>query len=319
MSKWLVTGGAGFIGSNIVDELVRRGEEAIVLDNFASGKRKNLAESIDKIKLVEGDIRDKDLLESILPGTDFILHQAALRSVPKSIDNPLEYDEVNVHGTLNLLLQAKKAGVKRVVFASSSSVYGEADSFPQKETDPPLLISPYAANKLSGEYYCRIMSKVYGLETVALRYFNVFGPRQSLDDEYAVVVPKFIHSCLNNEAIPIHGDGEQSRDFTFVANIVEANILAATAKLTPEHTPGVCSGVFNIACGKEQSILLLAKTLKNLTGADSVIEHQDSRTGDVRRTLADISKAKKLLGYRPIIGFEEGLKKTVSYFRGIMR
>jgi len=310
--KWLVTGGAGFIGSNIVDQLIQRKEEVMVLDNFTSGKKENLAASIDKINLVEGDIRDESLLQDILPGVDFILHQAALRSVPKSIDNPLEYDEVNVHGTLNLLLQAKKAGVKRVVFASSSSVYGEAESFPQKETDHLLLISPYAANKLAGEYYCRVMSKVYGLETVALRYFNVFGPRQSLDDEYAVVVPKFINSCLNNEAIPVHGDGKQSRDFTFVANIVNANILAAT-------TPGVCSGVFNIACGKKQSILLLAETLKKLTKSDAEIVHQPARAGDVRRTLADISKAKKLLGYKPIVGFEEGLEKTINYFKASLR
>lgn len=308
MSRWLVTGGAGFIGSNIVDELVRLGEEAVVLDNFVSGKKENLSDSASRIKLIEGDLRrDKDLEES-LEGVDYVLHQAALRSVPKSIDNPLEYDEVNVGGTLRLLLEAKDAGVKRVVFASSSSVYGEAVGFPQKELDYPRLISPYAATKLSGEYYCRVFSKAYDLETVSLRYFNVFGPRQGLDDEYAVVVPKFIISCLKNEPLPIHGDGKQSRDFTYVDNVVQANIQAATA-------PGVSGEVFNIACGREQSILQLAREVKKITASDSEEKHQPPRAGDVRRTLSDIGKAKKMMGYQPTIGFREGLEKTVKYFK----
>lgn len=308
MSLYLVTGGAGFIGSNIVDALVKKGQGVRVIDNFSSGKRENLAAVLEKIELLEGDIRDFSFLKKAAKGVDYILHQAALRSVPKSIDDPASFNEVNVGGTLNLLLAARESKVKRLVFASSSSVYGNSPSFPEKETQIPLPISPYAASKLAGEHYCRVFSQVYGLETVSLRYFNVFGARQSLENQYAVVVPKFIISMLNNEAPPIHGSGRQSRDFTYIDNVVEANILAAAS-------PGVSGEVFNIACGRDYSILELAQFLNKIMGKKIKPEFNPSRQGDVPRTLADISKAGKLLKLEIKVNFEEGLKKTVEWFQ----
>lgn len=307
MSSYLVTGGAGFIGSNIVEALVKRGEQVKVLDNFVSGKRENLNPFLDKIELIEGDIRDLELLKKITKGVDYILHQAALRSVPKSVANPVPYNEVNVGGTLNVLLAAKEAGVKRVVFASSSSIYGDTEVFPEKESFLPLPISPYAASKLAGEHYCHVFSKVYGLETVSLRYFNVFGPRQSLESQYAVVVPKFIVSILNNESPPVHGDGKQSRDFTYIDNVVEANILAAC-------TSGVSGEVFNIACGKDYTVLDLVGQLNRIIGKDLKPKFTPPRPGDVPRTLADISKVQRLLKLEIKVNFEQGLQKSVDWF-----
>ena len=230
MSSFLVTGGAGFIGSHIVEELVREGQNVRILDNFSSGKKENLQGLRGKIELIKADIRSKESCLKACRGVDFVLHQAALRSVPKSMGNPKEYNEVNIGGTLNMLEAAKKNKVKRFVFASSSSVYGDALSFPEKESFIPQPISPYALTKLTGEYYCKIFSFHYGLPAISLRYFNVFGPRQSLDDEYAVVVPKFINCMLKNECPPVYGSGKQSRDFTVVTNVVNANILAARVK-----------------------------------------------------------------------------------------
>ena len=308
MNTYLVTGGAGFIGSNIVDTLVKRGEKVKVVDNFVSGKRGNLSSVLDKIELIEGDIRDLPLLKKITEGVDYILHQAALRSVPKSVSDPISYNEVNVGGTLNVLLAAHRAKVKRVVFASSSSIYGETEIFPEKETHLALPVSPYAASKISGEHYCHVFSKIYGLETVSLRYFNVFGPRQSLESQYAVVVPKFIISILNDESPPVHGDGKQSRDFTYIDNVVEANIFAAGAA-------NVSGEAFNIACGKDYTVLALVEHLNKIMGKNLEPKFTPSRPGDVPRTLADISKAKELLKLEIKVNFEQGLKKSVDWFK----
>jgi nucleoside-diphosphate-sugar epimerase len=308
MSNFLVTGGAGFIGSHIVEELVRRGETVCVLDNFSSGRKENLKDSNGKIELVKADIRSKEACFKACRGVDFVLHQAALRSVPKSMNNPKEYNEVNIGGTLNMLDAAKKNKVKRFVFASSSSVYGDVSIFPQKESFVPRPISPYALTKLSGEYYCNIFSHHYGLPTVSLRYFNVFGPRQSLDEEYAVVVPKFIDSMLRNEPFFIYGTGKQSRDFTFVANVVNANLLAARIK-SPK------SGVFNIASGKDYTVLELIAILNRIMGKNIKPAYLNKRPGDIFRTFADLSKAKRVLGFRPKFDLTQGLKITLDYWR----
>lgn len=305
--KFLVTGGAGFIGSHIADALVKNGDRVTVLDDFSSGRRENLKDIIEKIELVKGDIRDKGLVPNIMKGVDYVIHQAALRSVPKSLGNPELYNDVNINGTLNILIRAKECGVKRVVFASSSSIYGERDDLPEKEDLYPLLISPYALTKLAGEYYCRIFSEIYGLETVSLRYFNVFGPRQSLENQYAVVIPKFITCMLKDENPPVHGDGKQTRDFTYIENVVQANIKAAIA-------PGVKCEVLNIARGKGYSVLDIVKYINKLLKKDIKPAFTPPRPGDVKHTLADITKAKKTIGFDPKIGFEEGLERTIRYF-----
>ena len=308
MSKFLVTGGAGFIGSHIAGALVRDGNKVVVLDDFSSGRRENLSEIMSKIELIEGDIRDKKAVAKAVSGVDYVLHQAALRSVPKSMLDPQAYNDVNITGILNILQVAKEAKVKRVVFASSSSIYGETDKLPQKEDAQPLLISPYALSKLAGEYYCRIFSLMFGIEVVSLRYFNVFGPRQSLENEYAVVIPKFITCILKDEQPPIHGDGKQTRDFTYVENVVQANLKAVTAK-------GAVAEVFNVACGKAYSVLDIVTYVNKILKKSIKPKLGPIRPGDVKDTLADISKAKRILGFDPKIGFEEGLQKTVDYFR----
>ncbi|MDP2911568.1 MAG: SDR family oxidoreductase [Candidatus Omnitrophota bacterium] len=305
--KFLVTGGAGFIGSHIVDALVGNGDKVTVLDDFSSGRMENLESVINRIELVKGDIRDKDLVKKAVEGADYILHQAALRSVPKSLANPEFYNDVNINGTLNILTAARDAKVKRVVTASSSSIYGEIEKFPQREDFLPQLISPYGLTKLAGEYYSRIFSRIYGLETVNLRYFNVFGPRQSLENEYAVVIPKFIACILADVKPPIHGDGKQTRDFTYVANVVQANIKSAV-------TPGIKCEIFNIACGKAYSVLDIIKYVNKILGKNILPEFGPIRAGDAKHTLADISRAKKLIGFKPEVGFEDGLKKTIEYF-----
>lgn len=310
MATYLVTGGAGFIGSSIVSELIRRRESVKVLDNFHSGKRENLEDVIKKIELIEGDIRDLDFLKDAAKGCDYVIHQAALRSVPKSMKDPVSYDEVNVRGTLNVLIASSEAKVKRVIFASSSSLYGDSEQLPQSESQIPHPVSPYAASKLAGEHYCRVFSKAYGLETVALRYFNVFGPRQSLESEYAVVIPKFITCMLKDEQPPIHGDGTQSRDFTYIDNVVEANLIAATRK-------GIGGEVFNVALGKAYNLLDLVKTLNEIMNKDIKPKFTPPRPGDVKHTLSDVTKMKKILGLEPKVDFVLGLRKTVEYFRSI--
>lgn len=308
--RFLVTGGAGFIGSHITERLLKDGHFARVLDNFYSGKESNLSFAhglgSDKFELIRGDIRDKDACDKAVRGVDAILHQAALRSVPKSMVDPASYNDVNINGTLCLLQAAAKNSVTRLVMASSSSVYGDTSVFPQQEAHYPLLISPYALSKLAGEYYCRIFSAHFGVETACLRYFNVFGPRQALDDEYAVVIPKFIHCIRHDEQPPIFGNGAQSRDFTYIDNVVAANILAAT-------TPGIKHDVFNVANGKDNTVLQLVETLNKIIGKSIQPKFLPVRAGDVFRTLADISKIKAALKFEPKIGFEEGLRITVSW------
>ncbi|MDD5661515.1 MAG: SDR family oxidoreductase [Candidatus Omnitrophica bacterium] len=316
--RYLVTGGAGFIGSHIAERLLKEGNFVRVLDNFSTGKKENLGfighspSTIDRsnFELITGDIRDKTACDKSCVGIDYILHQAALRSVPKSMVDPESYNDVNISGTLNLLQSAVKNKIKRFVFASSSSVYGDTDQFPEREDAFPLLISPYALSKLANEYYCRIFTNAYGLETVGLRYFNVFGPRQALDDEYAVVIPKFIHCILHGEQPPIFGNGRQSRDFTYIDNVVEANILAATKD-------GIKHDVFNVANGKDNTILELVEILNKIIGKDILPKLLPARVGDVFKTLADISRIKEKLGFMPKKSFEEGLQDTVSYFRSI--
>lgn len=308
MANYLVTGGAGFIGSNIVIRLVKMGEKVRVIDNFCEGKRENLEEVENEIELIEGDIRDRKILSDCMKGIDYVLHQAALRSVPRSVDDPLSTNEVNITGTLNVLLAAKEANVKRVVFASSSSVYGDTEKFPQSEDDIPSPVSPYAASKIAGEYYCKIFSKIYNLETVSLRYFNVFGPKQDPASEYAAVIPRFILSALQDKELEIHGDGLQSRDFTYVDNVVEANILAAT-------TPGISGEVFNIACGNSYSIIDIKNTIEKILNKNLRYYHTPPRKGDVRKTHADITKSKKMLGLKQKIDFKEGLERTIEFFK----
>lgn len=310
--RYLVTGGAGFIGSNIAECLLKDGHFVRVLDNFSSGKEENLNFTHElkdprTYELIKGDIRDKSTCDQACKGIDYVLHQAALRSVPKSLEIPHEFNAVNIDGTLNLLKASLENKVKRFVFASSSSIYGEAVSFPQQEGDLPRLISPYALTKLAGEYYCRVFSQNYGLETVSLRYFNVFGPRQALDDEYAVVIPKFINCILNDQSPPVHGTGKQSRDFTYINNVVEANILAATKA-------GIKCEVFNVACGKDQSVLELVNFINKITGKSIKPIFTPPRQGDVFRTLANISQIKHKLGFKPKIDFALGLRKTVEWF-----
>ena len=312
MAKYLVTGGAGFIGSHIVERLLKEGHFARVLDNFSSGKEENLVFTKglgkDKFELIRADIRDKAACDSACAGVDYVLHQAALRSVPKSMEDPESYNDVNINGTLFLLQAASKHKVKRLAMASSSSVYGDTDKFPEEESAYPLLISPYALSKLAGEYYCRIFSEFFNLETVCLRYFNVFGPRQALDDEYAVVIPKFIHCIINDQPPPIFGTGKQSRDFTYIDNVVQANILAAT-------TPGIKHEVFNVANGKDNTVLELVDALNKIIGKNIEPKFLPVRAGDVFRTLADVSKIKAKLGYEPKVDFKQGLRRTVDWFK----
>jgi nucleoside-diphosphate-sugar epimerase len=308
MSRFLVTGGAGFIGSHIVEELVSGRHFVRVLDNFSSGKKGNLKKVCGRIDLMTADIRSAQICIKAAKGMDFILHQAALRSVPKSLKTPKEYNEVNIQGTLNILEAAVKNKVKALVFASSSSIYGEAKSFPEKESFLPAPISPYALTKLAGEYYCKMFNYHYGLPTVSLRYFNVFGPRQSVDDEYAVVIPKFISCMLKNERPPIYGSGRQSRDFTYIQNVVKANITAAGKR-------NLRGEVFNVASGRDYSILQLVGILNRLLGKDIKPVFLKKRPGDVYRTLADLSGVRKALGFKPAIDFIEGLKLTIEYFK----
>lgn len=307
MALNLVTGGAGFIGSHIVEELIRRKEKVRVIDDFSSGKRENLAKVINKIDLVKGDIRDEKALRKALKGVKYVYHEAALRSVPRSIEDPISTNDVNVSGMLLLLEMSRKFGVKRLVFASSSSLYGNSPELPKKETQLPAPISPYAASKIMGEYYCSIYSRIFGLETVSLRYFNVFGPRQDPMSEYAAVIPKFIITVLEDKPLEIHGDGLQSRDFSYIDNVVSANLLAMKAKK-------VSGSAFNVACGEKYTILDIGKTIGEITGKKIRYKHYPARAGDVRHTLADISRTKKYLGYKTLVNFKEGMRRTVEYF-----
>ncbi|MGB9877834.1 MAG: SDR family oxidoreductase [bacterium] len=308
MLSFLVTGGAGFIGSNIVERLLQEGHKVRVLDNFSTGRRENLFHLLDKIELIEGDIRDLDACRKAVEGVDFVLHQAALPSVQRSIEDPLTTFQVNALGTLNILIASKERGVKRLVYASSSSVYGDNPELPKREDMQPLPLSPYAVSKLAGENLCRAFYKSYGLSVVSLRYFNVFGPRQDPKSPYSAVIPRFLTALLNGKSPIIYGDGEQTRDFTYVENVVEANILAVFKE-------GIDGEVFNIACGKGTSVNQLFRLLRELIGANDVEPtYAPPRVGEVRHSTADISKARVKLGYLPMIGIREGLMKTILCF-----
>jgi len=303
----IVTGGAGFIGSNLARALLARGHSAAIVDDFSTGRRENLSGIARDVEVFEGDVRDEALLARSFKGAQVVFHQAALPSVARSVKAPFESHDVNASGTLNVLLAARKAGVRRVVYASSSSAYGDTPTLPKVETMAPAPLSPYAVSKLAGEYYCRIFPALYGLGTVALRYFNVFGTHQDPKSHYAAVVPLFVTSVLSGRTVHIDGDGSQSRDFTFIENVVEANILAATAE-------GVEGEVFNVGFGKAHSVNELFETICGITGKTAPVEHSPSRPGDVKHSLADISKARKLLGYNPKFDLHAGLVKTIEYF-----
>jgi len=306
--KYLITGGAGFIGSNLAAELLKRGHQVRVLDNFSTGNRENLQTLDGSVEIIEGDLRSYHIVRAAVEGMDFILHQGALPSVPRSIADPVTTNEVNVTGTLNILHAALDAGVKRVVFASSSSIYGDSPTLPKKEEMTPNPLSPYAVSKLAGEKYCQVFARIYGLHTVALRYFNVFGPRQNPDSQYSAVIPKFIKAMLNGQSPTIYGDGEQSRDFTYIANVVEANILATEV----DCPPGV---VMNCAAHQRITLNQLVEILNKILNTDIRPQYTDPRPGDVKHSFADINKIKENLGYEPQILFEEGLLRTVEWFR----
>jgi nucleoside-diphosphate-sugar epimerase len=322
MAFYLVTGGAGFIGSNLVKELLERGEQVRVLDNFSTGKKENLIfasrSGVSRFELIEGDICDLETCRKTCKGVEYVLHHAALGSVFRSIDNPIETQEVNVKGTLNLLVASREAKVKRFIYASSSSIYGDVSSssdeiVPKHEGMNPWPKSPYAISKLASEYYAQVFYHLYGLETVILRYFNVFGERQDPNSIYSAVIPRFIKSLLKGQAPTIYGDGEQSRDFTYVGNVVQANLKACTAPA------GVAGEVMNIACGKRVSINQLYRKLSQIIGRDYPPLYTQPRPGEVRHSLADITKAKGLLGYQPEDDLESGLLKTVTWFKSFLQ
>jgi UDP-glucose 4-epimerase len=306
--KYLVTGGAGFIGSHIVEELLKRGKSVRVLDNFATGRRENLREFANDIELVEGDIRSLSTVYRAADGIDYVIHQAALPSVPRSIADPVTTNEVNITGTLNVLIAARDRGVKRVVFASSSSVYGNDPRLPKHEDMRPRPMSPYAISKLSGEVYCSVFTQLYKMETAILRYFNIFGPRQDPTSQYSAVIPKFLNLMVQDQRPTVFGDGQQSRDFTYVGNIVQANLNACTVESLPEEC------VFNCACGDRISVQELIAQLNQNLGKTIEPIFADPRPGDVRNSFADVSRAVNFLQYKPAIQFKEGLQKTVQWF-----
>lgn len=308
--KYLVTGGAGFIGSNIVSELLKQGQQVVVLDNFATGKRENILPLMknENLTMIEGDLRSFHIVRSAVKGVDYILHQGALPSVPRSINDPITSNDVNILGMLNILEAAKEFGVKRVITASSSSIYGNSETLPKVESMPVNPLSPYALTKYAQERYCQIFSQIYGLETVALRYFNVFGPNQDPTSQYSAVIPKFIKLIMADKEPVIYGDGSQSRDFTFVENNVWANIQACTA-------PKAAGQVINIACGERYTLIDLVNMINEILGKHIEPKFEKDRAGDVKHSLAGIDKAKDLLGYEVKVDFREGLKRTVEYFQ----
>ncbi len=305
----LVTGGAGFIGSNLVDGLLSKGYRVRVLDNLSTGKKENLARALSKIDFIKGDLRNDKDVRKALRGVRYVFHMGAISNVPQSVDQPLVTHEVNVTGTLRLLKASREAGVKRFVYTSSSSVYGETKKFPSNEEDLPRPESPYAASKIMGEYYCRNFSKLYGLETVALRYFNVYGPRQNPKSRYACVIPIFLKHLLDGVPPEVHWDGKQSRDFVHVDDVVSANLLAM-------KKPGVSGEAFNIGSHSEARVIDCLVEVQKILGLKKVkIVHTPKREGDIRRTFADVTKARRLLGFRPGVPFKEGLRRTVYWFQ----
>ena len=310
MARYLVTGGAGFIGSHVVDALLAQDHQVRVLDDLSTGRLENLNGVRHHIEFIQADIRDRRAVARACQGVEYVIHEAAWRSVPKSMADPVGYTEVNVLGTVQVLEASAKAKVKRVVNVSSSSVYGQTTQYPQREDQPTQPVSPYGASKLTAELQCSLFSRAFGLETISLRYFNVFGPRQSLDNQYAVVVPKFITCLLRRESPPVYGDGTQSRDFTYIDNVVEATILAS-------QTSGVRGEVLNIALGEEHTVLELLEELNRILGLFIPPSFQPPRPGDVRRTFIDPSTAQRLLNWQGSVPFAEGLRRTVEWFRDV--
>ena len=308
MDKFLVTGGAGFIGSNICTKLVSQGCFVRVIDNLLTGKKSNLAGIADKIEFIEADMGNADAARAAMKGIDVVLHEGALPSVPRSIDDPALTHRHCVDATFTLLLAARDAKIKRFVYAASSSAYGDTPTLPKVETMPVNPLSPYAAAKLMCEYYCSVFYKVFGLETISLRYFNVFGPHQDPTSQYAAAIPAFVTSILKNKPPTIYGDGEQSRDFTYVDNVVEANLLAARAKQTK-------GDVVNIACGEAITVNAIIDMINKIVGKNVKPTYLPSRKGDLKYSLADITLAKKLIGFKPVVSFKDGLKKAIEWYR----
>ncbi len=306
--KALVTGGAGFIGSHIAERLVREGHQVVVYDNFSSGRRENLATLEGKVEIVEGDVRDAPQLDYRMAGCDVVFHEAAVVSVPYSVEHPQETHDVNIQGTLNVLIAAKKQKVKRVVFACSAAVYGEDPELPKKESMRPLPISPYGVEKITGEMYLQTWAKLYGVETVSLRYFNVFGPRQDPRSPYSGVISVFVARALEGKTATVFGDGSQSRDFVYVGNVVDANLRAATV-------PGVSGRAYNVGCGTRTTLLELLAAIGKIVGRDLTPTHAPVRVGDIKDSLADISLARKELGYAPEVGVEEGLRRLMDHLK----
>ncbi len=311
MSKYLVTGGAGFIGSHIATSLVQRKDEVVVLDNLSTGTRRNLAHLEDRVTFYEGDVLDRPLLEKALDGVEVVFHQAALASVPRSVESPLDTNDVCVTGTLNVLDAARQTGVRRVVYAGSSSAYGNQPHASKRETDCPMPLSPYAAAKLAGESYCQAFAATYGLETVVIRYFNVFGPRQDPNSEYSAVIPLFVTAMLAGKRPTLFGDGHQSRDFTYIENIVAGNLAAAVALEASGR-------VFNVACGRQFSLLDLLASINRVLETNIEPLFSECRPGDVKESLADITLARDVLGYEPLVSFEEGLRRSIEYYRTLV-
>jgi len=305
----LVTGGAGFIGSSLARALVARGDRVRVIDNLSSGRRENLADISKDVELIEADIRDEAALRGALDGIELLFHEAAVPSVPRSLADPIGSHAANATGTLELLQAAQRAGVRRLVYAASSSAYGDTPTLPKVETMRPMPLSPYAVSKLAGEHYCQVFARAYGLETVCLRYFNVFGPRQDPKSEYAAVIPRFVTAALSGQGVTIYGDGTQSRDFCFIDNTVEANLAAGSA-------PDVSGGVFNVACGAAINLNDVVRLVGEIVGHAVPITYAPGRVGDVKHSLADITAARERLGYRGGISFTEGLKRTVAWYAG---
>ncbi len=311
MAKYLVTGGAGFIGSHIASALVNRGDSVRILDNLSTGTRKNFAPLEGQVEFLEGDVVDHTTVERAVEGIDVVYHQAALASVPRSVAKPLDTHAACVTGTLNVLDASRLASVKRVIYAGSSSAYGNQPFIAKRECDLPGPLSPYAAAKFAGESYCRAFTSTYGLETVVIRYFNVFGPRQDPNSEYSAVIPLFVTAMLTGKRPTVFGDGRQSRDFTYIDNVVAANLAAAEAK-------GASGQVFNVACGQQFSLLDLIASINKALGTKIEPKFKPPRAGDVRESLADISAARRVLGYEPVVDFEEGLRRSIEDYRSLL-
>ena len=308
MQRFLVTGGAGFIGSNICKKLVSQGCFVRVIDNLLTGKKSNLEHFIDKIEFIEADMGDENVARAAMKDIDFCLHQGALPSVPRSVDDPAATHKHCVDATFTLLLAARDAGIKRFVYASSSSAYGDTPTMPKVETMPPMPLSPYAVGKLAGEYYCSVFYKVFGLETISLRYFNVFGPHQDPTSQYAAAIPAFVTAILKDKPPTVFGDGQQTRDFTYVDNVVEANLLAARAKQTKGE-------VLNIACGKAVTVNETIEVINELLGKNIKPIYDPPRPGDVKHSLADITAAQNLIGFKPKVPFKQGLQLAIHWYR----